>query len=113
MVDMGGEGKHVPKWWFGQFFVTSRRRHTGFDCDWSSDVCSSDLMEYRGRTNGGVAGWSHGGGAIGPSAVLHAHAALHLRPRGGHEEEERRDGEHGGDGVQRREIGRASCRERV
>src|SRR3990167_4608263 len=21
----------------------SRRRHTSFDCDWSSDVCSSDL----------------------------------------------------------------------
>src|SRR5205085_6326698 len=21
-----------------------RRRHTRFDCDWSSDVCSSDLM---------------------------------------------------------------------
>src|SRR2546430_4269128 len=25
------------------FFVSSRRRHTRFDCDWSSDVCSSDL----------------------------------------------------------------------
>src|SRR5256886_13602719 len=24
-------------------FVSSRRRHTRFDCDWSSDVCSSDL----------------------------------------------------------------------
>src|SRR5205085_7472899 len=23
----------------------SRRRHTSFDCDWSSDVCSSDLIE--------------------------------------------------------------------
>src|SRR5205085_2289344 len=23
--------------------VSSRRRHTRFDCDWSSDVCSSDL----------------------------------------------------------------------
>src|SRR2546430_5801322 len=27
--------------WF--FFFSSRRRHTRFDCDWSSDVCSSDL----------------------------------------------------------------------
>src|SRR2546430_12411250 len=27
------------------FFFSSRRRHTRFDCDWSSDVCSSDLME--------------------------------------------------------------------
>src|SRR2546430_5727673 len=24
------------------FFFSSRRRHTRFDCDWSSDVCSSD-----------------------------------------------------------------------
>src|SRR2546427_6783383 len=27
------------------FFFSSRRRHTRFDCDWSSDVCSSDLPE--------------------------------------------------------------------
>src|SRR6478736_7135756 len=26
------------------FFFSSRRRHTIFDCDWSSDVCSSDLI---------------------------------------------------------------------
>src|SRR4030066_1095994 len=25
------------------FFLSSRRRHTRFKCDWSSDVCSSDL----------------------------------------------------------------------
>src|SRR2546430_12673936 len=25
------------------FFFSSRRRHTRFDCDWSSDMCSSDL----------------------------------------------------------------------
>src|SRR5256886_7290834 len=40
------------------FFFSSRRRHTIFDCDWSSDVCSSDLLQqirawqlpyYRGR----------------------------------------------------------------
>src|SRR2546427_4074581 len=36
------------------FFFSSRRRHTRFDCDWSSDVCSSDL--------GGMA--RHGGGAF-------------------------------------------------
>src|SRR2546430_14082238 len=30
------------------FFFSSRRRHTRFDCDWSSDVCSSDLFEARG-----------------------------------------------------------------
>src|SRR5688572_31123128 len=26
------------------FFFSSRRRHTRCDCDWSSDVCSSDLL---------------------------------------------------------------------
>src|SRR3989475_5137860 len=30
------------------FFFSSRRRHTRFDCDWSSDVCSSDLQSPRG-----------------------------------------------------------------
>src|SRR6266478_5490542 len=29
--------------YFFFFFFSSRRRHTRFDCDWSSDVCSSDL----------------------------------------------------------------------
>src|SRR2546430_17528274 len=33
------------------FFFSSRRRHTRFDCDWSSDVCSSDLVSTdHGRT---------------------------------------------------------------
>src|SRR2546430_6121487 len=31
----------------GIFFFSSRRRHTRFDCDWSSDVCSSDLKLHR------------------------------------------------------------------
>src|SRR3989475_11643704 len=30
------------------FFFSSRRRHTRFDCDWSSDVCSSDLVGVGG-----------------------------------------------------------------
>src|SRR5438309_6369779 len=29
--------------WF-LFFFSSRRRHTRWNCDWSSDVCSSDLI---------------------------------------------------------------------
>src|SRR5260370_13226426 len=32
----------VHFWLF--FFFSSRRRHTRFKCDWSSDVCSSDLL---------------------------------------------------------------------
>src|SRR5256886_12824259 len=40
----------------GSFFFSSRRRHTRFDCDWSSDVCSSDLTgatreELSGNSN--------------------------------------------------------------
>src|SRR5690606_39809873 len=33
------------------FFFSSRRRHTRFSRDWSSDVCSSDLNLYVGRTS--------------------------------------------------------------
>src|SRR5688572_33499658 len=41
-------------WYFGTiiFFFSSRRRHTRFDCDWSSDVCSSDLGRARLRQGG-------------------------------------------------------------
>src|SRR2546430_8879173 len=37
----------ITDWTFlmWSFFFSSRRRHTRFDCDWSSDVCSSDLLE--------------------------------------------------------------------
>src|SRR2546430_7041710 len=35
--------------WFSVFFFSSRRRHTRFDCDWSSDVCSSDLGGLLGQ----------------------------------------------------------------
>src|SRR5690606_39276544 len=30
------------------FFFSSRRRHTRFSRDWSSDVCSSDLFKIEG-----------------------------------------------------------------
>src|SRR5215204_6339074 len=32
-------------WIFVFFFFSSRRRHTRSLCDWSSDVCSSDLLD--------------------------------------------------------------------
>src|SRR5207302_6470153 len=32
------------------FFFSRRRRHTRFSRDWSSDVCSSDLLHERGTT---------------------------------------------------------------
>src|SRR5690606_39913729 len=31
-------------------FFSSRRRHTRFSRDWSSDVCSSDLVEFDAET---------------------------------------------------------------
>src|SRR3989475_128445 len=43
-------------YFFCFFFFSSRRRHTRFDCDWSSDVCSSDL--------GGAAAYAVGGAGV-------------------------------------------------
>src|SRR2546429_6413353 len=45
-------------WFF--FFFSSRRRHTRCSRDWSSDVCSSDLLDHRGM----------GKAQVGPSLVL-------------------------------------------
>src|SRR2546430_5127586 len=36
------------------FFFSSRRRHTRFDCDWSSDVCSSDLRARAALSKAGI-----------------------------------------------------------
>src|SRR4029434_11306886 len=36
-------GSNTSDMRFCVFFFSSRRRHTRFKCDWSSDVCSSDL----------------------------------------------------------------------
>src|SRR5690606_626846 len=40
----------MPSFHIAAFFFSSRRRHTRFSRDWSSDVCSSDLA-----SKGGVA----------------------------------------------------------
>src|SRR5688500_10480321 len=37
------------------FFFSSRRRHTRLQGDWSSDVCSSDLIRNRGTLGGSIA----------------------------------------------------------
>src|SRR5690625_5915174 len=36
------------------FFFSSRRRHTRWPRDWSSDVCSSDLAERQATKDAGV-----------------------------------------------------------
>src|SRR5256886_10266772 len=41
-LDGGQRSMPALQW----FFFSSRRRHTRFDCDWSSDVCSSDLVSH-------------------------------------------------------------------
>src|SRR5688572_31629583 len=49
------------------FFFSSRRRHTRFDCDWSSDVCSSDLQGRglpRGAERSALAGEGARRGAV-------------------------------------------------
>src|SRR5207302_2976703 len=77
--------------WF--FFFSSRRRHTRFSRDWSSDVCSSDL----------------GDPDLSQAAVVpHPGGPRGRRGR-------RRDRWHPLGRHQHRpcEIGRASCRERV
>src|SRR5260370_8391606 len=51
------------------FFFSSRRRHTRFKCDWSSDVCSSDLGCEK-RLDGPLMRFSH----------PHALPAVHLPP---------------------------------
>src|SRR5207302_2179150 len=48
------------------FFFSSRRRHTRFSRDWSSDVCSSDLRQFAER-GGGFAGLR--GAALGELAA--------------------------------------------
>src|SRR5690606_39459920 len=47
------------------FVFSSRRRHTRFSRDWSSDVCSSDLSARRSST---------------PPAADHGGPPLHRRP---------------------------------
>src|SRR2546430_5452989 len=86
------------------FFFSSRRRHTRFDCDWSSDVCSSDLFStvYAARDR-----------------LLERPVALKILSEGSRNDEAarvrlRREAvAAAAAGDCRFEIGRASCRERV
>src|SRR5690554_7580602 len=67
----------LPHYSIFHFFFSSRRRHTRCGRDWSSDVCSSDLVgtpEYH-------PGPPHPGHPPGCSALLPPHPHLEL---GGH-----------------------------
>src|SRR5689334_23438173 len=86
------------------FFFSSRRRHTRWNCDWSSDVCSSDLAIVDRceavivRDGGGSQTLAGQGVRAAIGAPLRTRdrvvGLIYLDARG-------------------REIGRASCRERV
>src|SRR2546430_16686314 len=99
-------------------FFSSRRRHTSFDCDWSSDVCSSDLAELPAEG----ARFTDGTAARFDEIILATGFGAALGPLGGLVQVDAK-------GFARRrdrvvsvdqpglyvvgQIGRASCRERV
>src|SRR2546430_8773960 len=85
------------------FFFSSRRRHTRFDCDWSSDVCSSDLIRSIALV------WSE------TVKRYFEFFTLHLKTRHEFEisKELRRELENAILNLDTMQIGRASCRERV
>src|SRR5689334_18693581 len=63
------------------FFFSSRRRHTRWNCDWSSDVCSSDLLLVRDRANSWHAPPAGPRGRVfGRAAVARAVARARRRP---------------------------------
>src|SRR5690242_14596080 len=82
------------------FFFSSRRRHTRLTCDWSSDVCSSDLS-----------------GMVSHSAAKRIFAIMAEKGERPEQIAEREGLTQVGDDTQIAgwvdEIGRASCRERV
>src|SRR2546430_8026116 len=87
------------------FFFSSRRRHTRFDCDWSSDVCSSDLQPHRPPR--GLAICAVGIAQVGAREPNARRAGRLSRPAApGGPPTTRSD-------AQPAQIGRASCRERV
>src|SRR5207253_8286490 len=89
------------------FFFSSRRRHTRWPRDWSSDVCSSDLGQRSNALDDLGAGPRSDKGA-----PLGGHLATEPDLR--NESAGRRPQLSPSDRNQRRrEIGRASCRERV
>src|SRR5256884_1508439 len=85
------------------FFFSSRRRHTRCSRDWSSDVCSSDLVRAAGlnlpeRTDpGGAHALAPQGSGMAIDVIDGSNFQILLA--GGRRQDQ--------------EIGRASCRERV
>src|SRR3712207_7144008 len=87
------------------FFFSSRRRHTRYWRDWSSDVCSSDLEVHAlqvvdddvGGPAGGPLGDDHPG-VLGPAGVQHLDPGVGQRVGGGYGGAVERDRKGGGEG---------------
>src|SRR5258706_2753797 len=87
------------------FFFSSRRRHTRLVSDWSSDVCSSDLLDGRS-----------GAPAVAEDAPLRPSSPYSASKAGGDMQVLAYVRTYGIDACITRganKIGRASCRERV
>src|SRR3712207_6848152 len=90
-------------------FFSSRRRHTRYWRDWSSDVCSSDLAEVRPRERRATLGPPRRE-VVGDAEAVEAGLLRRLRLLDHVLGQELLAG--GGEPVLG-QIGRASCRERV
>src|SRR5690606_39624993 len=84
---------------FLYFFFSSRRRHTSFSRDWSSDVCSSDLTPR--------------GFAFAERCEIDKVHTRHILIRYVGAERSTEETKRSKDAAKAREIGRASCRERL
>src|SRR5690242_21199435 len=98
------------------FFFSSRRRHTRLTCDWSSDVCSSDLRGSSGATSF-LVGLAVGAGVallFAPQSGEETRRQLKRRARRAAHVARDAAGDLSDTVVDRyeQEIGRASCRER-
>src|SRR4051812_49812159 len=87
------------------FFFSSRRRHTRLTCDWSSDVCSSDLHSFAFAAHEAYLQLSEKGvaGRVKVVQIVKDLCTANAKEWGRIELEETKIGQ----------IGRASCRERV
>src|SRR2546430_2055545 len=97
------------------FFFSSRRRHTRFDCDWSSDVCSSDLYYHNRESTDDAQVDGHitpmASKVYGRVAEVLVDDNQHVKAGQVLVKIDPRDYQTAAD--EAKEIGRASCRERV
>src|SRR5690606_40628995 len=94
-------------------FFSSRRRHTRFSRDWSSDVCSSDLEAHQ-KGQPVLVGTTSVEKSDAISRLLEKRSVPHnVLNAKQHEREAYIVAQAGMPGAVTVEIGRASCRERV